>query len=172
MYKIFSNFFCPCLLWEGSCRVCEWRWLKDRAEFCSRWTWLQMRLSELDSQIQQLGKLRQQILSNKVKKLYSIYRLGGKFGHAISTVGQNSEFKNWSSFNSCENLNWIGNVQRMVNWKLKKKLMNCRLVTVTQQMNFISPNSPNINVVTKHKQWHHKVCLTLFLTNMWNNLKK
>ncbi|XP_016410219.1 KAT8 regulatory NSL complex subunit 1-like protein isoform X2 [Sinocyclocheilus rhinocerous] len=50
---------------ESHCRVCEWRWLKDRAEFCSRWTWLQMRLSELDSQIQQLGKLRQQILSNK-----------------------------------------------------------------------------------------------------------
>ncbi|XP_026127257.1 KAT8 regulatory NSL complex subunit 1-like protein [Carassius auratus] len=50
---------------ESQCRVCEWRWLKDRAEFCSRWTWLQMRLSELDSQIQQLGKLRQQILSNK-----------------------------------------------------------------------------------------------------------
>jgi len=52
----------------GSCRVCEWRWLKDRAELCSRWTWLQMRLSELDSQIQWLGKLQQQILSNKVKK--------------------------------------------------------------------------------------------------------
>uniref|UniRef100_A0A8C2BPW5 KAT8 regulatory NSL complex subunit 1-like n=1 Tax=Cyprinus carpio TaxID=7962 RepID=A0A8C2BPW5_CYPCA len=50
---------------ESHCRVCEWRWLKDRAEYCSRWTWLQMRLSELDSQIQQLGKLRQQILSNK-----------------------------------------------------------------------------------------------------------
>ncbi|XP_073702349.1 KAT8 regulatory NSL complex subunit 1-like protein [Garra rufa] len=50
---------------ESHCTVCEWRWLKDRAELCSRWTWLQMRLSELDSQIHQLGKLRQQILSNK-----------------------------------------------------------------------------------------------------------
>ncbi|XP_058644186.1 KAT8 regulatory NSL complex subunit 1-like protein isoform X2 [Onychostoma macrolepis] len=50
---------------ESHCSVCEWRWLKDRAELCSRWTWLQTRLSELDSQIQQLGKLRQQILSNK-----------------------------------------------------------------------------------------------------------
>lgn len=50
---------------EPHCRVCEWRWLKDRAELCSRWTWLQMRLSELDSQIQWLGKLQQQILSNK-----------------------------------------------------------------------------------------------------------
>ncbi|RXN31383.1 KAT8 regulatory NSL complex subunit 1 [Labeo rohita] len=50
---------------ESHCHVCEWRWLKDRAELCSRWTWLQMRVSELDSQIQQLGKLRQQILSNK-----------------------------------------------------------------------------------------------------------
>ncbi|XP_039505758.1 KAT8 regulatory NSL complex subunit 1-like protein isoform X2 [Pimephales promelas] len=50
---------------DSHCRVCEWRWLKDRAELCSRWTWLQMRLSELDSQIQWLGKLQQQILSNK-----------------------------------------------------------------------------------------------------------
>ncbi|KAL1267571.1 hypothetical protein QQF64_032934 [Cirrhinus molitorella] len=50
---------------ESHCHVCEWRWLKDRAELCSRWTWLQMRLSELDLQIHQLGKLRQQILSNK-----------------------------------------------------------------------------------------------------------
>ncbi|XP_051762589.1 KAT8 regulatory NSL complex subunit 1-like protein isoform X2 [Ctenopharyngodon idella] len=50
---------------EPQCHVCEWRWLKDRAELCSRWTWLQMRLSELDSHIQQLGKLQQQILSNK-----------------------------------------------------------------------------------------------------------
>uniref|UniRef100_A0A673H7E6 KAT8 regulatory NSL complex subunit 1-like n=1 Tax=Sinocyclocheilus rhinocerous TaxID=307959 RepID=A0A673H7E6_9TELE len=59
---------------DGSCHVCEWRWLKDRAELCSRWTWLQMRLSDLDSQIQQLGKLRQQILSNK--------------GHVILAVSQ------------------------------------------------------------------------------------
>ncbi|XP_077071382.1 KAT8 regulatory NSL complex subunit 1-like protein isoform X1 [Siphateles boraxobius] len=50
---------------DPHCRVFEWRWLKDRAELCSRWTWLKMRLSELDSQIQWLGKLQQQILSNK-----------------------------------------------------------------------------------------------------------
>ncbi|XP_016322961.1 KAT8 regulatory NSL complex subunit 1-like protein [Sinocyclocheilus anshuiensis] len=59
---------------DSHCHVCEWRWLKDRAELCSRWTWLQMRLSDLDSQIQQLGKLRQQILSNK--------------GHVILAVSQ------------------------------------------------------------------------------------
>lgn len=45
--------------------VCEVRWLKDRAELCCRWTWMQMRLSELDSQIQRIEKLRQQILANK-----------------------------------------------------------------------------------------------------------
>ncbi|XP_042620074.1 KAT8 regulatory NSL complex subunit 1-like protein [Cyprinus carpio] len=59
---------------ESHCHVCEWRWLKDRAELCSCWTWLQMRLSDLDSQIQQLGQLRQQILSNK--------------GHVILAVSQ------------------------------------------------------------------------------------
>ncbi|XP_057192915.1 KAT8 regulatory NSL complex subunit 1-like protein isoform X1 [Triplophysa rosa] len=47
------------------CHGCEWRWLKERAELCSRWTWLQMRLTELDSQIQQVGELHQQILTNK-----------------------------------------------------------------------------------------------------------
>ncbi|TRZ03764.1 hypothetical protein DNTS_009750, partial [Danionella cerebrum] len=52
-------------LWEGSCSVCECRWLKDRAELCSRWTWLEMRLSELDSRIQQIEKLQQEILSSK-----------------------------------------------------------------------------------------------------------
>ncbi|XP_056611273.1 KAT8 regulatory NSL complex subunit 1-like protein isoform X2 [Triplophysa dalaica] len=47
------------------CHGCEWRWLKERAELSSRWTWLQMRLTELDSQIQQVGELHQQILTNK-----------------------------------------------------------------------------------------------------------
>ncbi|XP_051997754.1 KAT8 regulatory NSL complex subunit 1-like protein isoform X2 [Xyrauchen texanus] len=50
---------------ESHCQVCEWRWLTDRAELCSRWTWLQMRLTELDLQIKQLGGLHQQILANK-----------------------------------------------------------------------------------------------------------
>ncbi|XP_067300389.1 KAT8 regulatory NSL complex subunit 1-like protein [Pseudorasbora parva] len=50
---------------EPHWHVCELRWLKDRAELSSRWTWLQMRLSELDSQILWLGKLQQHILSNK-----------------------------------------------------------------------------------------------------------
>ncbi|XP_065108134.1 KAT8 regulatory NSL complex subunit 1-like protein isoform X2 [Paramisgurnus dabryanus] len=47
------------------CHSCEWRWLQDRAELGSRWTWLQMRLTELNSQIQQLGELHQQIIANK-----------------------------------------------------------------------------------------------------------
>ncbi|XP_056321853.1 KAT8 regulatory NSL complex subunit 1-like protein isoform X2 [Danio aesculapii] len=47
------------------CDVCEVRWLKERAEICSRWTRMQMRLSELDSQIQRIEKLYRQILANK-----------------------------------------------------------------------------------------------------------
>ncbi|XP_051564240.1 KAT8 regulatory NSL complex subunit 1-like protein [Myxocyprinus asiaticus] len=50
---------------ESHCQGCEWRWLADRAELCSRWTWLQMRLTELDFQIKQLEELHQQILANK-----------------------------------------------------------------------------------------------------------
>ncbi|XP_073769091.1 KAT8 regulatory NSL complex subunit 1-like protein isoform X1 [Danio rerio] len=48
-----------------NCDVCEVRWLKDRAELCSRWTWMQMRQSELDSQIQRIEKLHLQILAKK-----------------------------------------------------------------------------------------------------------
>lgn len=58
-------------LWEDRCQGCEWTWLKERAELCSRWTWLQMRLTELDSQIQQLGELHKHILANRVKHEHS-----------------------------------------------------------------------------------------------------
>ncbi|KAJ8252762.1 hypothetical protein GJAV_G00205280 [Gymnothorax javanicus] len=43
----------------------EWKWWAGRAEISSRWTWLQVRVSELEFQIQQLNELRQQIGSTK-----------------------------------------------------------------------------------------------------------
>uniref|UniRef100_W5MB63 KAT8 regulatory NSL complex subunit 1 like n=1 Tax=Lepisosteus oculatus TaxID=7918 RepID=W5MB63_LEPOC len=46
---------------------CEQRWLIDRSEISSRWTWLQARISELEYKIQQLGDLHRQILSSKGK---------------------------------------------------------------------------------------------------------
>ncbi|KAG9349754.1 hypothetical protein JZ751_028202 [Albula glossodonta] len=53
------------LLIDGSCQGCEWRWQKERAEIGSRWTWLQVRVSELELQIQWLNDLQQQINSTK-----------------------------------------------------------------------------------------------------------
>lgn len=44
---------------------CERRWLKERAELGSRWTWLQLRIAELDGRIQQLLKLNKNIHSTK-----------------------------------------------------------------------------------------------------------
>ncbi|KAL0963729.1 hypothetical protein UPYG_G00310100 [Umbra pygmaea] len=44
---------------------CEWRWQRERAEVGSRWTWLQLRVAELEERIQQLGDLGEQITSNK-----------------------------------------------------------------------------------------------------------
>ncbi|MGH0120627.1 UNVERIFIED_CONTAM: hypothetical protein FKN15_009992 [Acipenser sinensis] len=45
--------------------TCEWRWLSERAEIGSRWTWLQARISDLEYKIQQLSDLHTQILSTK-----------------------------------------------------------------------------------------------------------
>ncbi|XP_051567030.1 KAT8 regulatory NSL complex subunit 1-like protein isoform X2 [Myxocyprinus asiaticus] len=50
---------------ESHCQGCEWRWLADRADICSRWAWLQMRLTELDFQMQRLEELHKNILANK-----------------------------------------------------------------------------------------------------------
>ncbi|XP_041700628.2 KAT8 regulatory NSL complex subunit 1-like protein isoform X2 [Coregonus clupeaformis] len=44
---------------------CEWRWQKERAEVGSRWTWLQLRVAELEGLIQQLGDLHKQITFTK-----------------------------------------------------------------------------------------------------------
>ncbi|KAG7467539.1 hypothetical protein MATL_G00154850 [Megalops atlanticus] len=47
------------------CHGCEWRWQAERAEIGSRWTWLQVRVSELELKIQHLNELHQQISSTK-----------------------------------------------------------------------------------------------------------
>ncbi|XP_045563853.1 KAT8 regulatory NSL complex subunit 1-like protein [Salmo salar] len=44
---------------------CEWRWQKARAEAGSRWTWLQLRVAELEGRIQQLEDLHKQITFTK-----------------------------------------------------------------------------------------------------------
>ncbi|MGH0144069.1 UNVERIFIED_CONTAM: hypothetical protein FKN15_044678 [Acipenser sinensis] len=57
----------PCS-WKGqpkSNHTCEWRWLSERAEIGSRWTWLQARISDLEYKIQQLSDLHTQIHSTK-----------------------------------------------------------------------------------------------------------
>ncbi|KAL2081569.1 hypothetical protein ACEWY4_023422 [Coilia grayii] len=43
----------------------EWRWQVERAEMVSRWTWLQLRVAELEVHIQQVGDLRQRLLEAK-----------------------------------------------------------------------------------------------------------
>ncbi|XP_045909937.1 KAT8 regulatory NSL complex subunit 1-like protein isoform X3 [Micropterus dolomieu] len=44
---------------------CERRWLEERAELGSRWSWLQLRLAELENRIQQLVELHKHIRSTK-----------------------------------------------------------------------------------------------------------
>ncbi|XP_046869788.1 KAT8 regulatory NSL complex subunit 1-like protein isoform X2 [Hypomesus transpacificus] len=44
---------------------CEQSWQEGRAEVGSRWTWLQLRVDELEGRIQQLGDLHRQISSTK-----------------------------------------------------------------------------------------------------------
>ncbi|XP_041662285.1 KAT8 regulatory NSL complex subunit 1-like protein [Cheilinus undulatus] len=44
---------------------CEKQWLEERAELGSRWSWLQLRLTELEGRIQQLAELHKHIRSNK-----------------------------------------------------------------------------------------------------------
>ncbi|KAG7330827.1 hypothetical protein KOW79_004796 [Hemibagrus wyckioides] len=50
---------------SSSCLGCEWRYQCERAKLASQWTWLKLRLSELDSQIQQLSQLHQHLIANK-----------------------------------------------------------------------------------------------------------
>ncbi|XP_044073599.1 KAT8 regulatory NSL complex subunit 1-like protein isoform X2 [Siniperca chuatsi] len=44
---------------------CERRWLEERAELGSRWSWVQLRLVELEGRIQQLVELHKHIRSTK-----------------------------------------------------------------------------------------------------------
>ncbi|XP_031714495.1 KAT8 regulatory NSL complex subunit 1-like protein isoform X1 [Anarrhichthys ocellatus] len=44
---------------------CEGRWLEERAELGSRWSWLQLRLAELEGRIQQPVELHKHIRSTK-----------------------------------------------------------------------------------------------------------
>ncbi|XP_060945229.1 KAT8 regulatory NSL complex subunit 1-like protein isoform X2 [Limanda limanda] len=44
---------------------CERRWLEERAELGSRWSWLQLRLSELEGRIQPLEELHKHFRSSK-----------------------------------------------------------------------------------------------------------
>ncbi|XP_041858223.1 KAT8 regulatory NSL complex subunit 1-like protein isoform X2 [Melanotaenia boesemani] len=44
---------------------CEKQWLEERAELSSRWSWLQLRLAELEGRIQELVKLHRHLCSTK-----------------------------------------------------------------------------------------------------------
>ncbi|XP_038940553.1 KAT8 regulatory NSL complex subunit 1-like protein isoform X13 [Rattus norvegicus] len=46
----------------------EWKWLIDRAQVGSRWTWLQAQISELEYKIQQLTDIHRQIRASKVSQ--------------------------------------------------------------------------------------------------------
>ncbi|XP_074515745.1 KAT8 regulatory NSL complex subunit 1-like protein isoform X4 [Sebastes fasciatus] len=50
---------------SSSSSSCERRWLEERAELGSRWSWLQLRLAELEGRIQQLVELHKHIRSTK-----------------------------------------------------------------------------------------------------------
>ncbi|KAM9486332.1 KAT8 regulatory NSL complex subunit 1-like protein isoform 2-T2 [Clarias gariepinus] len=53
---------------SSGCLGCEWRFQSDKAKLASQWTWLKLRLSELDLQIQQVSKLHQHLHSNKIQQ--------------------------------------------------------------------------------------------------------
>ncbi|XP_035860399.1 KAT8 regulatory NSL complex subunit 1-like protein isoform X1 [Sander lucioperca] len=50
---------------SSSSSSCERRWLEERAELGSRWSWLQLRLAELEGRTQQLVELHEHIRSTK-----------------------------------------------------------------------------------------------------------
>ncbi|XP_073330082.1 KAT8 regulatory NSL complex subunit 1-like protein isoform X2 [Pagrus major] len=50
---------------SSSSSSCERRWLEERAELGSRWSWLKLRLAELEGRIQQLVELHKHIRSTK-----------------------------------------------------------------------------------------------------------
>ncbi|KAK3543981.1 hypothetical protein QTP70_032739 [Hemibagrus guttatus] len=50
---------------SSSCLGCERRYQCERAKLASQWTWLKLRLSELDLQIQQVSQLHHHLITNK-----------------------------------------------------------------------------------------------------------
>ncbi|TMS06166.1 KAT8 regulatory NSL complex subunit 1-like protein [Larimichthys crocea] len=57
---------------SSSSSSCERRWLEERAELGSRWSWLQLRLAKLEGRIQQLVELHKHIRSTKSAQLSQI----------------------------------------------------------------------------------------------------
>ncbi|KAI5613444.1 KAT8 regulatory NSL complex subunit 1-like protein, partial [Silurus asotus] len=50
---------------SSDCLGCEWRFQHDRSKLASQWTWMKLRLSELDLQIRKVSQLHQHLLANK-----------------------------------------------------------------------------------------------------------
>ncbi|MCJ8732867.1 hypothetical protein PDJAM_G00216570 [Pangasius djambal] len=50
---------------SSGCLGCEWRFQCERVKLASQWTWLKLRLSELDLHIQQVSQLHQHLLASK-----------------------------------------------------------------------------------------------------------
>ncbi|KAI5106807.1 KAT8 regulatory NSL complex subunit 1-like protein, partial [Silurus meridionalis] len=50
---------------SSGCLGCEWRFQHDRSKLASQWTWMKLRLSELDLQIKKVSQLHQHLLANK-----------------------------------------------------------------------------------------------------------
>lgn len=67
MRMIYYEYNHPSLSFATLCSSSsERQWLEERVELSSRWSWLQLRLSELDGRIQQLVELHRNICSTKV----------------------------------------------------------------------------------------------------------
>ncbi|XP_076787849.1 KAT8 regulatory NSL complex subunit 1-like protein isoform X5 [Arvicanthis niloticus] len=62
-YTIRKNVAVVCFVPSNSST--EWKWLVDRAQVGSRWTWLQAQISELEYKIQQLTDIHRQIRASK-----------------------------------------------------------------------------------------------------------
>ncbi|KAJ8350622.1 hypothetical protein SKAU_G00257520 [Synaphobranchus kaupii] len=76
-------------VWQG----CEWKWWAERAEIGSRWTWLQVRVSELEFRIQQLGELRRQISSTKGGVVLAETPAGRRGGCDARDFGSDTELE-------------------------------------------------------------------------------
>lgn len=68
----------------------ERRWLEERAALGSRWSWLQLRLAELDGRIQQVAELHRHIRSNKVRRMVGEMTLRG---HPLITFKKKNKLR-------------------------------------------------------------------------------